>query len=63
MSAAAYQPSAVVLEPHGGHTQPWGVGHEGEAVSHRSGNQDVGHRLLRHPEAVQGRDPQVSLQL
>lgn len=37
------------------------MGHEGETVSHRSGDQDVGHRLLRHTEAVQGRDPEVSL--
>lgn len=57
LPAPADQPCTVVAEPHGGHTQPWGVGHEGEAVSHRSGDQDVGHRLLCHTEAVQGRDP------
>lgn len=62
LSTPADQPCTVIAEPHGGHTQSWGVGHEGETVSHRSGDQDVGHRLLRHTEAVQGRDPEVSLQ-
>lgn len=51
----------VVSEPHGSHAQPRGVGHEGEAVSHRSWDQDVGHRLLRHSEAVSGGNPQVWL--
>lgn len=63
LPAAADQPYTVVAEPHGGHAQPRGLGHEGETVSHRSGDQDVGHRLLRHPEAVQRGDPQVSFQL
>lgn len=36
--APADQPCTVVAEPHSGHTQPRGVGHEGEAVSHRSGD-------------------------
>lgn len=61
LPAPADQPYAVVAEPHGGHTQSRGLGHEREAVSHWSGDQDVGHRLLCHPEAVQRRDPQVSL--
>lgn len=60
LPAPADQPCTVVAEPHGGHAQSRRVGHEGEAVPHRSGDQDVGHRLLRHPEAVQRRDPQVS---
>lgn len=62
LSAPADQPCTVIAEPHGGHTQPRGVGHEGEAVSHRGGDQNVGHRLFCHTEAVQGRDPQVSTQ-
>lgn len=61
LSGVADQPCTVFPEPHGGHAQPRRLGHEGEAVSHRSGDQDVGHRLLRHPEAVQRGDPQVSL--
>ncbi len=58
-SCAADQPWAVVTEPHCSHTQPWSLGHEREAVPHRRGDQDVGHRLLRHTETVQRRDPQV----
>lgn len=49
----------VVSEPHCSHAQPRGVGHEGEAVPHRGGDQDVGHRLLCHTEAVSGRNPKV----
>lgn len=60
LSAPTDRLSAVSAEPHGGHAQPRRVGHEGEAVSHRSGDQDVGHRLLRHPEAVPRGDPEVS---
>lgn len=51
----------VVLEPHCGHAQPWGVGHEGETVPHWGGDQDVGHCLLCHTETVSGRNPQVWL--
>lgn len=51
----------LVLEPHCGHAQPWGVGHEGETVPHWGWDQDVGHCLLCHTEAVSGRNPQVWL--
>ena len=51
----------VCVESYGGDTEPWCVGHEREAVPHWSGDQDVGHRLLRHPETVQGGDPQVRI--
>lgn len=51
----------VFPEPHCGNAQPRRVGYEGEAVPHGGGDQDVGHRLLRHTEAVSGRNPQVRL--
>lgn len=50
---------SVVSEPHCSHAQPWRVGHEGKAVPHRGRDQDVGHCLLRHTEAVSRRNPQV----
>ena len=59
--SAADNRCVVVAEPYSGHPQPRSVGHEGEAVPHWSGDQDVGHRLLRHPETVQGGDPQVRI--
>ena len=52
VAVPADEPCGVIAEPHGGHAQPRRVGHEGQTVPHWGGDQDVGHRLLCHTEAV-----------
>lgn len=52
-----------LTEPDSGNTEPRRVGHARKTVPYRSWNQNVGHSLFCHTEAVQRGNPEVSCYL